>query len=303
MPIKLKKTAPFDELMGDSAPVPAGDPGTTIRSSNIVVAGKHFVDWYNQDFHPLHTGKHPTLIYGKDGAHPIEFPAGKISKANFCKILDHCESLWAKEITVPEFVAILCIMLNEVGGNLRAIGEVNGPKYMFESGPRKVSYNGILGNKKAGDQLAGWGAIGADAVDAWNATKDAVYPDDTGIEDKVKECDFYKFRGHGLNQLTGRGNYSAHMERFLKKFCGKGMDEMSGAEMEAAIENNPDVYLSSFKSFFCKGGMKDAMQKTNDGEFWKVGKINSGGDQYADLFEWRCKTLLDAMTQATFELR
>jgi len=49
--------------------------------------------------------------------------------------------------------------------------------------------------------------------------------------------------------------------------------------------------------------MKDAMGTTNDGEFYKVGKINSGGDQYAALFEWRCKTLLDAMTQATFEFR
>ncbi len=63
------------------------------------------------------------------------------------------------------------------------------------------------------------------------------------------------------------------------------------------------MYLSSFKSFFMKGGMKDAMTKTNDGEFWKVGKINSGGDQYAALFEWRCKTLLEAMTQATYEFR
>ena len=45
------------------------------------------------------------------------------------------------------------------------------------------------------------------------------------------------------------------------------------------------------------------MGTTNDGEFYKVGKINSGGDQYAALFEWRCKTLLDSMTTATFELR
>ena len=93
------------------------------------------------------------------------------------------------------------------------------------------------------------------------------------------------------------------MNKFLKQYCGKGMDEMTGAEMEDAIQNKPEVYLASFKSFFAKGGMKEAMGKTNEGEFWKVGKINSGGDQYADLFEYRCKTMIDAMTQATYEFR
>ena len=303
LPIKLKKTISFDSLMGDAAPVEPGVPGEKVKSSNIVVGGKHFVDWYNQDFAPLHKGRHPTLIYGKDGMHPVEFPPGNINKMNFKKVFDHCEPLWAREISLGEFVAILCIMLNEVGGNLAAVGEHNGPKYMFEAGPRKQSYNGILGNKKAGDQLLVMGAITEDQVGPWNKHDGAVYPDDAGIEDKVRECDFFKFRGHGLNQLTGRGNYDAHMNKFLKQYCGKGMDEMTGAEMEDAIQNKPEVYLASFKSFFAKGGMKEAMGKTNEGEFWKVGKINSGGDQYADLFEYRCKTMIDAMTQATYEFR
>ncbi|MCA1829291.1 MAG: hypothetical protein LC689_20395 [Myxococcales bacterium] len=304
VPLKLKKTVPFEELMGDSPPVVPGEPGTKVKSGNVMVAGKHFADWFNAEFWPLHKGRHPTLVYGKDGMHPIEFP-GPIQKANFQKIFDHCEPLYAKEISVNEFVAILCIMLNEVGGQLKAIGELNGPKYMFEAGPRKQSYNGILGNKKAGDQLLAMGAITEDQKEAWNKHDGAVWPDGADdILDKIKECDFYKFRGHGLNQLTGRGNYDQHMDKFLKQYCSKGMDEMTMAEMEDAIQNKPEVYLASFKSFFMKAaGMKEAMDKTNDGEFWKVGKINSGGDQYADLFEWRCKTLLEAMTQATWEFR
>ena len=117
--MKLKKTVSFEELMGDAPPVVPGEPGTKVKSGNIMVAGKHFVDWYNKDFQPLHKGKHPTLVYGKDGAHPIEFPAGQINKANFQKVFDHCEQLWAKELGAGEFVAILCIMLNEVGGRFR----------------------------------------------------------------------------------------------------------------------------------------------------------------------------------------
>src|SRR5207245_10825286 len=116
VPLKLKKTISFEELMGDAAPVVPGEPGTKVKSGNILVGGKHFVDWYNKEFQPLHKGKHPTLVYGKDGMHPIEFPAGQINKANFQKVFDHCEQLWSKEMGAGEFVAILCIMLHEEGG-------------------------------------------------------------------------------------------------------------------------------------------------------------------------------------------
>jgi hypothetical protein len=55
------------------------------------------------------------------------------------------------------------------------------------------------------------------------------------------------------------------------------------------------------KSFF--GGIKSAFAKVNDDQFVETGKRISGQTPYGELLEWRCLTLMDAMTKAGFELR
>ena len=294
--VTLKKTADFGVLMGDRPPVTPGTPGDKVKSSNITVAGKHFVDWFNQDFKPQYPGYHPTLLLWKKPA-PM-FPS-KITKASFCTVFDNVKYLWADEISLQQFLGFFGIFYNETGGSFAPIGERGSEKYMFEPTPGgKASYN-KGGNRPAGDLLKAMGAISDDLVPAWNGT--IRYPDDTGIIDKVHECDFWKFRGHGLIQLTFRSNYKAHCEPALKANGYKSVDEHTAAELEKIIFTDPKIYLAMVKSFF--NGIKAQFAKVEENSFVPTGRAVSGQTPYGELYEWRILTLMDAMQKAGFEFR
>jgi hypothetical protein len=294
--VTLKKTGDFATLMGDRPPVVPGTPGDKVKSSNITVGGKHFVDWFNQDFKPQYPGDHPTLLLWKKPA-PM-FPS-KVSKASFCTVFDNVKYLWAEEISLQQFLGFFGIFYNETGGSLQPIGERGSEKYMFEPTPGgKASYN-KGGNRPAGDLLKGMGAISDDdVVAAWNGTK---YPDDSGIQDKVHECDFWKFRGHGLIQLTFRSNYKSHCEPALLANGYKSVDDHTASELEKIIMTDPKIYLAMVKSFF--NGIKSAFAKVDDNQFAETGKRVSGQTPYGELYEWRVLTLMDAMQKAGVEFR
>ena len=55
------------------------------------------------------------------------------------------------------------------------------------------------------------------------------------------------------------------------------------------------------KSFF--GGIKDAFAKVNDDQFVETGRRVSGQTPYAELYEWRCLTVVEAMQKAGTEFR
>jgi hypothetical protein len=296
VPIRLKQGESYATVMGDAAPVSPGTPGDKVKSGDVRVGGKHFADWFNEDFKPLYPGNHPTLLLWKKPA-PM-FP-GKVNKKNFQTVFDNVEQLWAKELTLQEFLAFFCIFYNETGGTLEPLVERGSEKYIFEPTPGgKASYNTSKMNRPAGDRLKAVGAISDDKVAAWNGSS---YPDDTGIRDQVHECDFWKFRGRGLIQLTFRDNYKTHCEPALQKGGYKGIDELSERELGRIVHDDPRIYLMMVKSFF--GGIKSAFAKVNDDQFVETGKRVSGQTPYGELFEWRCLTLMDAMTKAGFQLR
>ncbi len=284
--IRLKKSEAFESVMGDAPAVQPGVPGEKVKSGNVLVGGKHFADWFNDDFRPLHPGNHPTLLLWKKPA-PM-FP-GKVNKRNFQTVFDNVEHLWAKQLSLQEFLGFFCIFYNETGGTLEPISERGSEKYIFEpSAAGKASYNTSKMNRPAGDLLAAMGAISGDRVAAWNGS---VYPDDTGIKEQVHECDFWKFRGRGLIQLTFRENYKKHCEPALKENGYKGVDELREQDLGQIIHDDPRIYL-----FF--QGIKSAFAKVNDNHFLETGRRVSGQTPYGELYEWRCLTLMDAMQKA-----
>lgn len=296
-PIKLKKNRAHPVAMGDSPPLQPGMPGDKVKSSNITVGGKHFVDWYNGDLRGAYPGKNTEFpVFNQQQPN---FP-GPLNKAQFCKIFDNCEHLWAPEMSLQEFIGMFLIFANETGGTLTPLGERGGKKYWFEKG-LKASYNQGMGTIPAGTRLRELGQVlSDDDFTAWNGT--GPYPDDSSIDpDKLEQCDFIKYRGHGLIQLTYRGNYQQHCEPSLKKYYGKGLDDFSTKELEDLIYNDPKVYLEMVRSFFKMLG--DKFSKVNDNDFYPTGRGVSGGQAYGKLYEWRCNTLMQEMTKATFEFR
>jgi hypothetical protein len=248
-------------------------------TQNFKVQGINFSDWFNNFFRNSNSSLFPNYLH----------------KKGFENIMQNIENFAGKsEISINEFVAHFCIMYNETGGSFEVLRELGGSPYCFtHNPPQKTTYNRSP-NRLAGNQLKEWGVISAKAdVDNWNG---GIYPYNAPqeVRKRAENCDFYKFRGWGLNQLTWRANYVSHLEPFLPK----KIDEYSHEEFEDLIAGNVLLACKAYHHFLATASPHIA-QEIEKGNFVPYGLLVSGWLYYAQAkYAPRCIALRNALISA-----
>jgi hypothetical protein len=154
-------------------------------------------------------------------------------------------------ITALDFAGLMCIVINEVSGDFAAHPEICGRGASDARGPHpglayafdrivglKASYNTLDFNRRAGDlfndaeyvrahgSLSGATRLANHGGDFGNAWNSALYPqadfstaEDLAINGFIMQADFYKFRGRGVIQTTGRGGYLPVID-YVQRYSG-----------------------------------------------------------------------------------
>ncbi len=319
----------------EDKPKPGPASKGKVKSGAITVAGKPFAEWFNKEFQPKNAGKHPTIKV-KGNSLP-EFPHS-VNADGFKSFFDATKQLSGQdEISLLKFTAAFAIPYNETGGSFHPTLEKGGRvwlprgvkakdnKNLIDFGGYKSSYYKRDGKWTwpAGDQLQKMGLLSdAKQIGIWNGTpmwelgdpvKDLSYPkpledprypnpQSEPLKSAQKECHFYKFRGRGFTQTTGREGYLKYADGALVAAGYKKIDDLQNDELDKAFAD-PKVYVGVFHNELISppGPHKQDFDKIDDdpGKLVTIGdRIAGVGANYGEFYAWRCKTLAAAMEQA-----
>ncbi|WP_037499896.1 S8 family serine peptidase [Sphingomonas jaspsi] len=200
-----------------------------------------FADWFNRTL----SGHGPFVRPGRGGV--LRVPTGDEARERFRRFWDRLDLAYRQpSISLLEFASLMAIVLNETDGNFAgrtessgrggggrtdSRGHHRGLAYFFDRielrpGHFKASYNRLSGGRTAGSlfndpvYIRAHGSLGGadrfahhgdDDNGVWNGDQypaDHV-PTDEHVADTafIREADFYKFRGRGIIQTTGRPAY------------------------------------------------------------------------------------------------
>lgn len=300
--------------------------------------GFDFIDWFNERLAGA----------GEFADRRIQPDRGEdmlAVKRDFIEFWDEIPIVFAKpKISLFEFVALMCIAINEQGGRFRSRTEGCGPgrkdstgrrheglSYAFDSLPKiKKSYNTLTdsGNRTAyacfcdpvfcrahrdlglADRLSG----ATDPTLISEVWKGELYPfeqfpvkEDLALAGFVMQADFYKFRGRGPIQITGRTPYrkiaefiqsytgpSPVLQKFKASWQGLSPDDACTVSRDsdwdeiftqkAIIARSLRVYAdlaTPSKNLFAMVGILDELNGRKVGSFFRVGRTISGTEDYA----------------------
>lgn len=314
--------------------------------------GLDFIDWFNQHL----AGK------GNFADRRIRPDAGEALddlKREFAEFWNGIPIIYGKPaISLFEFACLMCISINEQNGRFRSRTEIcgkgtkdatgrrrEGLSYAFDKLPGiKKSYNTeVEGNKTAYDCFkdpdfctahAGLGLSDRLAAhqnpallsEAWkgNAYPYQEFPvvEDPAQAGFVMEADFYKFRGRGPIQITGRPAYR-ELVKFIQQYTGTNpvlqhyrtnwanvapdvvctrsrntdWDEIfKQPEMRPVALRVYSKAAAPARNFFSLDATVEALNGEKLGSMYRVGRTISGVDKYArEKFLPRVVEMLDMM--------
>lgn len=298
-----------------------------------------FIDWFN-----THVAKKG--FWGKSGSRAA------VSMANDSKAHERFDQLWSSEgiqamfrrnsVSLLQFLSLQSIINNETGGSLlpltERVGSAGHPgiAYAFDRIPGlKKSYNTLPGNKtcfqlfnddkynSAFQNLPPGSQLKNTTNNVWaNETYPAGFPASTNpaITGYVLEADFFKFRGRGYIQTTGRANYLKVID-FVLSYTGanivvnnmkaKWMQQSNDPDVLATVSSNAewdDLFQNSNTLIPAKsieihnrlsgdylGDINGSNPDVAHSTIRNVGRRISGDKKYADLYISRVTQIIELL--------